>query len=77
MPGDDEIPDADLVLDRQLELVAPPAQVWPWLDQLGKSRGGWYMPPWVERFVPPSRRALRHLDTSLQGLAVGDVIPDW
>lgn len=35
------------------------------------------MPRWVERFVPPARRALRHLDASLQGLAVGDVIPDW
>jgi hypothetical protein len=77
MPGDEVIAAPDLVMDRRLDLAAPPAEVWPWLDQLGKRRGGWYMPRLVERFVPRSRRALRHLDASLQGLAVGDVIPDW
>ena len=72
MPGDEVIAAPDLVMDRRLDLAAPPAEVWPWLDQLGKRRGGWYMPRLVERFVPRSRRALRHLDASLQGLTVGD-----
>lgn len=77
MPGDEVLPGADLVMDRHLVLDADPATVWPWLDQLGKRRAGWYMPRAVERFVPRSRRALRHLDPDLQGLEIGDVIPDW
>lgn len=77
MPGDDRLPDADLVIDRRLVLEATPDVVWPWLDQLGKRRAGWYMPGLVECFVPRSRRALHHIEPSLQGLTVGDVIPDW
>ena len=77
LPGDDLVPDATTVMDRAFTLPAPPEEVWPWLVQLGKRRAGWYLPWSVERWLPPSRRALRHLDPRWQGLAVGDVIPDW
>ena len=77
LPGDAVVPGADVVMDRAFDLPAPPEVVWPWLVQLGKRRAGWYLPRTVERLVPPSRRALRHLDPRWQGLAVGDVIPDW
>lgn len=76
LPGDDLVV-ADVVMDRGLDLAAPPEQVWPWLVQLGKRRAGWYLPRRVERFVPPARRALRHLEPRLQQHRVGDVIPDW
>jgi hypothetical protein len=77
LPGDDLVRDADVVMDRAFDLPVPPERVWPWFLQLGKSRAGWYLPRRVERLVPPGRRALRRLDGSLLGLAVGDVIPDW
>lgn len=77
LPGDDLVAPADVVMDRAFSLPAPPEAVWPWLVQLGKRRAGWYLPRAVERLVPPRRRALRRLDPALQGLAVGDVIPDW
>ena len=77
LPGDDLVPDATTVMDRAFTLPAPPAEVWPWLLQLGKRRAGWYLPRSVERCLPASRRALRRLDPRWQGLAVGDVIPDW
>jgi hypothetical protein len=35
------------------------------------------MPRWVEGVIPPGKRALRHIDPTLQGLGVGDVIADW
>ena len=76
LPGDDLVV-ADVVMDRAFTVTATPERVWPWLVQLGKSRAGWYLPRVVERAVPRSRRALRHLDQGFQGLAVGDVIPDW
>src|SRR6478735_1927478 len=76
LPGDLLGP-ADVVMDRAFTVSGSTEQVWPWLVQLGRRRAGWYLPRTVERAVPRSRRALRHLDPALQGLAVGDVIPDW
>ena len=77
LPGDDLVPHATTVMDRAFTLPAAPDAVWPWLVQLGKRRAGWDLPRSVERWIPPSRRALRHLDPRWQCLAVGDVIPDW
>ena len=65
LPGDDMVPDADVVMDRAFDLAAPPERVWPWFAQLGKRRAGWYLPRSVERLVPVRRRALRHLDSGL------------
>jgi hypothetical protein len=76
-PGDDLVPRADVVMDRGFDLPAAPEQVWPWIVQLGKGRGGWYLPRPVERFVPRKRRATRVVDPRWQGLAVGDVVPDY
>ena len=77
LPGDELVDPADVVMDRAFSLPASPEAVWPWLVQLGKRRAGWYLPGFLERVVPPSRRGLRHLDDRLLHLAVGDVIPDW
>ncbi|SDP01467.1 Polyketide cyclase / dehydrase and lipid transport [Klenkia soli] len=77
LPGDDVVPDADVVMDTAFDLPAPPAAVWPWFVQLGKRRGGYYLPRWVEAVTPRARRGLRHLDDDLLGLQVGDTIPDW
>ena len=77
MPGDDLVPEADVVMDRGFDVAATPEQVWPWVVQLGKARGGWYFPRSVERFVPPRRRAARSILSRWQGLAVGQRIPDY
>jgi hypothetical protein len=77
LPGDDLVLDATAVFDSATTLPAPPSEVWPWLVQLGKGRAGWYFPRWLERFTPPPRRGLRHIDWSMQRIAVGDGHPDW
>jgi hypothetical protein len=77
LPGDDLVPRADVVIDRAFDLPAPPEVVWPWFVQLGRKRAGWYLPRRLERFVPPSRRALRRIDPALQMLRAGSVIPAW
>lgn len=74
LPGD-ELVDADVVMDRAFTVSAAPEQVWPWIVQLGKGRGGWYLQRRAERLLP--RRALRHLDPRWQELAVGAVVPDY
>ncbi|CAN7250844.1 hypothetical protein [Knoellia sp. LjRoot47] len=76
-PGDEIVPDPDVVMDTAFTLPAPTHVVWPWVVQIGKKRAGWYLPRRLERLVPRSRRALRHLEPRWQSLTVGDVIPDW
>jgi hypothetical protein len=77
LPGDELLPRADVVMDRAFTVAATPDVVWPWLVQLGKWRAGWYLPHAVERLVPPSHRAIWHLDPQWLGLSVGDSIPDY
>ncbi len=77
LPGDEIIPKPDVVMDRAFTLAAAPEEVWPWFMQLGKNRAGWYFPRWVELFILPRRRGLRHIDTSLQNLKVSKIIDDW
>ncbi|MBE7196000.1 MAG: hypothetical protein INR66_26415 [Gordonia polyisoprenivorans] len=76
-PGDEIVAPADVVMDRAFTVAATPAAVWPWLVQLGKQRAGWYLPRSIERMLPRSRRAIRHIDPRWQHLAIGDVIPDY
>ncbi len=64
-------------MDRHLHLSAPPHVVWPWIEQLGKERAGWYLPRGVERLLPRSGRATRQVDQRWLGLRPGDVVPDW
>lgn len=77
-PGDDLVADTRVVvMDRAFTVGAPPQVLWPWIVQLGKQRAGWYLPRAVERWIPHSHRAIRHIDPQWQGLATGDVIPDY
>jgi hypothetical protein len=77
MPGDELVRRPHAVMDRAFEVSAPPDAVWPWLVQLGKERGGWYLPKRVERLIPRSRRAVRRVDPRWLDLTPGDVIPDY
>jgi hypothetical protein len=77
LPGDDLVPDASASFDRATTLPVTPPELWPWLVQLGKGRGGWYFPLWLERLTPKRRRGLRYLDPAMQQIEVGDDHPDW
>jgi len=76
-PGDGLVTPAAVVMDRAFTVPGTPEQVWPWLAQLGKQRGGWYFPRSVERFIPARRRGLRRIDPRWQQLAVGQDVPDY
>lgn len=77
LPGDDLIPEAEVVMDRRATLDAPPERVSPWLLQLGKGRAGWYLSRRLERLTPKGHRALREIDPRYQGVAVGDRVADY
>ena len=40
--GDELIPDATLVATRSIDCDARPAEVYPWLAQMGFGKAGWY-----------------------------------
>ena len=77
LPGDNIVPDPDVVMDRAFDLPHDPSRVWPWFVQLGKNRAGWYLPRAIESMFPRRSRALRSIDPSLQNLRVGTIINDW
>lgn len=76
LPGDDVLPGAAPVMDRHVDLSAGADRAWPWVEQLGKGRAGWYLPRSVERLVPAPRRAARVVEPRWR-LEVGDSVPDW
>ena len=77
LPGDDVVPRADVVCTHATTINAPPQRVWPWLQQVGWHRGGWYTARWVDRLLFPDHWASAdELLPNYQQLAVGDFIPD-
>jgi hypothetical protein len=78
LPGDELLPDAQLVMDRATTFDASANQVWQWIVQLGKDRGGWYVPAWLERFTRGTLLSgIRHIAPQFQPLRVGDFVPEY
>ena len=77
LPGDDIITNPTTIWNRGITISARPAQVWPWLVQMGYGRAGFYVPEWVDRLlwrVPAANSGV--LLPDLQDLAVDDVVAD-
>ena len=73
LPGDEFVRDARLTATRATTIAATPAQVWPWLLQMGHGRAGWYgFDLWDNAGVPSASQ----LVGDLQHLEVGAVIAD-
>ena len=78
LPGDNLIEDPQMVMDRAAIFQAPAEAVWPWLVQLGKDRGGWYVPAWLERFTGRTMLSgLHQIEDQFQHIATGDFVPDY
>ena len=79
LPGDDLVVGPELVETRGLVIAAAPAQVWPWLVQMGFERGGWYSFVPLDRAWSPGGGTPRHSAEAIlpefQGLTVGDIVP--
>jgi hypothetical protein len=57
-----------------ITLELPPDDVWPWLVQIGRGRGGFYTYTSIERFLGADIANLDRIDPSLQTLGPGDRI---
>ena len=76
-PGDQIIPQPSMLYNQMITINTTPDTIFPWLLQLGKGRGGWYVPAWIERFFPTSWQAAHDIKPQWQNLNVGDRVPDY
>lgn len=76
-PGDELIPDAVMVYDQKRTIRAPARDIFPWLLQLGRNRGGWYLPNRLEGILPATWRPSRTIEPKWQKLTPGERIADY
>ncbi|HEU4643268.1 MAG TPA: hypothetical protein VFS44_12510 [Gemmatimonadaceae bacterium] len=76
LPGDAHVPNAAIVTTNAVTIHARPADIWPWLAQLGWRRGGLYSYDWLDRlFGYLDRPSAEEVLPDFQQLHVGDTIP--
>jgi hypothetical protein len=75
MPGDDLLPDPDLLSTRAITIDAPPEAIWPWLVQMGSGRGGAYTYDWIENALGLNMHSADEILPQYQELKTGDMLP--
>jgi hypothetical protein len=73
LPGDDEVPRAQIASTRAIPIHAPATAVWPWLVQMGWKRAGLYSYDRIDNDrIPSAERII----PELQGFQIGDLVPE-
>jgi hypothetical protein len=72
LPGDDLLPSPDILATRAITIDAPPADVWPWLVQMGSGRGGAYTYDWIENLLGLGMHSADEVLPQFQDLKLGD-----
>jgi len=72
MPGDELLPDATEQWSDGITIDGRPADIWPWLVQMGAGRAGFYS---IDLLDNANHRSALEIHPDFQSLAVGDVIP--
>ena len=75
LPGDELLPEPDIVSTRAVTIDAPPSAIWPWLVQMGSGRGGAYTYDWIENLLGLHMHSARQILPQFQDLKVGDELP--
>jgi hypothetical protein len=77
LPGDEVIPSPEVQTDHAVTIDAAPADVWPWLVQMGWGRAGWYTARWVDlALFPANGPSAETVIEAFQHRSVGDFVPD-
>jgi hypothetical protein len=80
LPGDELVPQPRIETTRAITIKASPAEVWPWLAQIGYRRAGWYSYDFLHRLLRVAgslddpRASANRVIRELQDLKVGDTI---
>ena len=77
LPSDDLVDEPSFATDHAITIRGRSDDVWPWLVQTGWHRAGWYTYRWVDQLLFPANAAsASEIVPELQGLRVGDHVPD-
>jgi hypothetical protein len=74
LPGDELVPDADLIATRAVTVGAGVDGVWPWIAQLGQGRGGFYSYDFLENLVGLDIHSADRIVPEWQDIDVGDEV---
>ena len=74
LPGDELVPNADLVATRSIAINATPDDIWPWIAQLGQDRGGFYSYDRLESVVVANIHSVDRVVADRAVTAVGDAV---
>jgi hypothetical protein len=73
LPGDDLFASPVLKWSHALTIDAAPQQVWPWIAQMGDSRGGYYSYRYIEKAIT----AAAGVDTASYYPNTNSIHPEW
>jgi hypothetical protein len=74
LPGDELVPNPQLVSTRAITINACPEDIWPWLMQLGQQRGGLYSYELLENLARCDMRNADRIIPEFQPLKIGDEV---
>jgi hypothetical protein len=74
LPGDGLLSHPHLRATRAITIKATPAEVWPWIAQLGQGRGGFYSYDFVENLVGCDIHSADRIVAQWQNTTVGDQV---
>lgn len=74
LPGDDAVPHPKAAATHAITINAPASAVWPWLVQIGQTKGGFYSYSWLENLVGCHLRNADRILTQFQNLHAGDTV---
>jgi hypothetical protein len=81
LPGDELVGDPAEVITRAVTIEAPASEVWRWLVQMGRGRGGMYSYDWLENLIGLGIHSTEEIRDEWQHLERGDRIvlvpPGW
>jgi hypothetical protein len=72
LPGDEPVADAKIRWSHAITIRARPADIWPWLVQMGCRRAGWYSYDGLDNAGVPSAE---RIVAELQRVQIGDIFP--
>ncbi len=76
LPGDTSIACPRYVTDKAITIAATPAEVFPWLTQLGIGRGGFYSYDRLENLMGLGVHTVDVILPPDRHLAIGDILPN-
>lgn len=71
LAGDALLSSSELTATRAITISAAPAEVWPWIAQLGQDRGGFYSYDVLENLVGCDIHSAQRIEPRWQSVAVG------